>query len=158
MSNVRYADVYSSLLRFTHDFSEDLNTRFNLELKPFNFDTVGDVSRLPNENFFGFSDWSLENTDSKSGLEIPLYVGFSVLMDMNFDLLENILLNELVSHMAKQHSDSTIKIYRANQLNEEILGEMTFSKNFKVMPTRHFGSRSFKMVDATLLCPKNIGY
>lgn len=158
MSNIRYADIYTSLLRYVSDTAEALTLAHGVEITPYNFDTVGDTARLPEGNLFGISDWSLENMDSVYGMEIPLLVGFAVLSDMNLDLLENKLLNDLVSHISKAYSESTIKIYKANQPIEEILGEMTFAKTFKVMAARHDSARTFKMVSATLLCPKNIGY
>ena len=158
MSNIRYADIYTSLLRYISETAKTLTLAHGIEITPYNFDTVGDTSRLPAGNLFGISDWSLENIDSVYGMEIPLFIGFAVLSDMNLDLLENKLLNDLVSHIAKAYSESTISIYKANQLTEEILGVMTFGKTFKVMPARHDSARTFKMVQATLLCPKNIGY
>ena len=158
MSNIRYADIYTSLLRYISDTAEALTLAHGVKITPYNFDTVGDTARLPEGNLFGISDWSLENMDSVYGMEIPLLVGFAVLSDMNLDLLENKLLNDLVSHISKAYSESTIKIFRANQPTEEILGEMTFAKTFKVMAARHDSARTFKMVSATLLCPKNIGY
>lgn len=158
MNSIRYADIYTSLLRYISEMADKLNEDHNAGLTPYNFDSVGDTSRLPEGNLVGFSDWSLESVDSIHGIEIPLFIGFSVVGDLNLDLLENKLLNDLVSHMAKPYSESTIKIFRANQPTEEILGEMTFGKTFKVMPARHDNTRTFKMVSATLLCPKNIGY
>jgi hypothetical protein len=149
---IEYADVYTSLLRFSSDFCERMFNQFGTPLTPINFNIVAEIGKLPAGDLFGFMDWSLEKDNDIAGFSVDLLFGFSVVEDTNLEVLEMKCINELVKQINKKGCSGYIPVYKANQDIEEVLGNLIFSKTFKVQPATSNSSRTFKMVYVTLYC------
>lgn len=149
---VEYKDVYGTLLRFCSEIAEHFNPEY--PMKALCLDGVADLSKLPEGDLVGLSQWSLQEREDTAGFYCHAFFGFRTVDDDNLMRLEMEFMNYLIGLIKTENYK--IPIYKYGVQPFQRIGHLQFSEIFETLPVKQNDGSSFRMVSVTLLSPQHL--
>lgn len=153
MSLITYADISTSLLRYSSDVSERLKAK-GFNVTPVDFETYADMAKLPKGDLVGWTDWTIEQKHEDVCFYVHGGIGFSVINDVNLTRLNNHYIDEILKDINSECPP--INIYEGNLDSEVVKGHFVFKGEFEITAVQTDDSRSFRFVSVTLKSPQRL--